>query len=638
MPIISVIGRRSWKTRALIACIYAALLSGSVTMVYPFCLMLAGTTRTGADGPVTALLPRYLHDDVALYRKTLEALFNESPGDYRVAYNRPTAGFAFVDPPGAGDERFVDHWRDFLEEKRFPFYYFTVGHSQIQASRGTFPWHLRAFKRERYGHYDGDLARMNRESGTEFDAWSGFRVQESAHIYRRAMPDTRLEFLRAWYRFKETTPLSSRVYPTATGYYKYNVLMTQYSDRIDNYNRTHGTGHATYDAIALTRRAPENVPDAERHDWEFFVRNLLNLLWVEVDASATPAYRDFLRARHGGDVAALNRAHGTAYATFEEAALVERVPFDGAVFADWGSFIRGWTDPSDGRVHRAPLASLSINTVEFLFQDWLRARYGSVDAANAACGTSFADFSAIHPPQDRFHRREILRGKSHWRREFTVRNYIAVADYVLLHGRAMSNTAIYCTLAVLCALIVNPLAAYALSRFRPPSTYKILLFLMLTMSFPPMVTQIPNFLLLREAGLLNTFAALLLPGLANGYQIFLLKGFFDSLPREIYESAQIDGAGEVRMFWQFTMSLSKPILAVIALQAFTGAYGNFMMALLICQDPAMWTLMPWLYQLQMNSCQSVVFTSLLIASIPTFIIFVFAQNVIMRGIVVPVEK
>jgi len=193
-------------------------------------------------------------------------------------------------------------------------------------------------------------------------------------------------------------------------------------------------------------------------------------------------------------------------------------------------------------------------------------------------------------------------------------------------------------LAVLCALIVNPIAAYALSRFKPPSTYKLLLFLMLTMAFPQMVTQIPVFLMLRELGLLNTFAALILPGLANGYQIFLLKGFFDSLPKELYESAMLDGAGEVRIFLQLTMTLSKPILAVIALQAFTTAYANFMMALLICQDREMWTIMPWLYQLQMSSSEGIIYASLIIAAIPTFLVFALCQNVIMRGIVVPVEK
>lgn len=92
------------------------------------------------------------------------------------------------------------------------------------------------------------------------------------------------------------------------------------------------------------------------------------------------------------------------------------------------------------------------------------------------------------------------------------------------------------------------------------------------------------------------------------------------------------------MFWHITMSLSKPILAVVALQAFTTAYSNFMFALLICQDEKMWTMMVWLYQLQMRSGPGVVYASLVIAAIPTLIIFIFCQNIILRGIVVPVEK
>ena len=77
---------------------------------------------------------------------------------------------------------------------------------------------------------------------------------------------------------------------------------------------------------------------------------------------------------------------------------------------------------------------------------------------------------------------------------------------------------------------------------------------------------------------------------------------------------------------------------MIALSAFNHAYANFMFALLTCQDSKMWTLMVWLYQLQSQSTQGVVFASLMIAAIPTFFVFVFAQNIIMRGIVVPVEK
>jgi multiple sugar transport system permease protein len=257
---------------------------------------------------------------------------------------------------------------------------------------------------------------------------------------------------------------------------------------------------------------------------------------------------------------------------------------------------------------------------------------------NKAMDVNFKTWDDILPPQRDYHYIDFKSHTGSIRKEFIVRNFLTVFDYLFSHGRALVNTIIYCLLTISCALIVNPLAAYALSRFKPPSSYKILLFLMLTMAFPPVVTQIPNFLMLRQLNLLNTFFALILPGLANGYSIFLLKGFFDSLPQELYECASLDGASEPRIFLSITMSLSKPILAVIALGAFTAAYGNFMMALLVCQDRNMWTIMPFLYELQQNSGQGTIFASLIIASIPTLIIFIVAQNVIMKGIVVPVEK
>ena len=77
---------------------------------------------------------------------------------------------------------------------------------------------------------------------------------------------------------------------------------------------------------------------------------------------------------------------------------------------------------------------------------------------------------------------------------------------------------------------------------------------------------------------------------------------------------------------------------MIALGAFTGAYTQFMFALIISPDPKMWTIMVWLFQLQSQSHQSVVYASLVIAAIPAFIVFVLCQGVIMRGIVVPTEK
>lgn len=223
-------------------------------------------------------------------------------------------------------------------------------------------------------------------------------------------------------------------------------------------------------------------------------------------------------------------------------------------------------------------------------------------------------------------------------REFSTRNFRFILDYILINGGAVVNTAIFCLLAILAQLTVNPLAAYAISRYPIRASGKILIFLLATMAFPAEVAMIPSFLLLKGLGLLNTFAALVLPTAASGYMIFLLKGFFDSLPSELFESGQLDGAKEWKMLWKIALPLSRPVLGYLALVAFMGAYGAFMYAFLVNQNRETWTLMVFLYQLQLTAPRAVVMAGLTIAAIPTLIVFLLAQRTIMRGIVLPGER
>ena len=217
-------------------------------------------------------------------------------------------------------------------------------------------------------------------------------------------------------------------------------------------------------------------------------------------------------------------------------------------------------------------------------------------------------------------------------------NYRLVADYLFLRGRAFANTILLVLLSVLASLTVNPLAAYALSRFRPKATEQIILFLLATMAFPAAVTAIPGFLLIRDLGLLNTFAALVLPGVASGMSIFILKGFFDALPRELYEAASIDGAGEWTVFFRITLPMTTPILAVNALNSFIHAYSSWEWAFLVCQKESHWTLAVWMYQMSQTFQPWAVMAGFVVVSIPTAVVFLLCQKVILRGIVLPSMK
>ena len=326
------------------------------------------------------------------------------------------------------------------------------------------------------------------------------------------------------------------------------------------------------------------------------------------------------------NIGMLNQAWNTSFSQFDE--LVPPQELGGAVMDDMSLFLQSMAKPNQIKI---------VNMAQD-FRDYCSRNYGSIARLNKDWGSSYAAFDDIAFPAEQLDYDSFVQRKQDIRWEFVKRNYAMALDQMLADARSLRNTAIYLLLSIFFALTVNPLAAYALSRFKPSFSYQVIMLFMLTMAFPAMVMGIPNFLMLKRLNMLNTFWALVLPAAADGYFIFLLKGFFDSLPKEIYESARLDGAGEFRLFWQFTLYLSKPIMAVIALSAFNAAYRNFLFAFLVCQDQSMWTLMVHIYELMQRASSSVGYAALVIAAIPTLLIFIFFQNIIIKGIVVPMEK
>ncbi len=635
MPILNKVGRRDLSVRLLIGSIYLLLIAGALSMIYPFGLMLGGSTKSTVDQKELRMIPGFLRNDLKLYRKFVEGLFNEKLDMAKAAYDEDIVSFETIDPPPVINDRLLDEYTEFLTTINDEVHTYTPGFLRTETTREVLPEVQRKLIRVLKEESDGDLDAANRQLGTTFAAWQAVHVVPQVTLERVQRISNEPIFGRLQ-SIQRSLPQHDCYYFSVEGFYRNLFLRPQYAREIQVYNEAHGTQHTAYADIGLSKRAPpEGSPD--RTDWEKFVRVALNIVWIGADTSALPAYRAFLAGKYGA-VAALNRVYGASYSRFDDVPLFDDPLQQGIAESDWRSFVRGWKDPDSGQVFELPLESISIDSLEFRYRDFLLAKYPTMDELNGALGTDYGAINDVRLPQKELHYREFFKHRGAFKWEFLTRNYRSVISYLLLNGRALWNTLVYCVLAILSALIVNPMAAYALSRYRLPSTYKVLLFLMVTMAFPPMVTQIPVFLMLRSLNLLNTFWALVLPAMANGYLIFILKGFFDSQPRELYECAALDGANEWVLFWRIAMNLSKPVLAYIALLAFTHAYSNFMFAMLICQDPDMWTLMPTLYQLQTRSHMGITFASLVIAAVPTFLVFLFAQNIIMRGIVVPVEK
>ncbi|MDD5688421.1 MAG: carbohydrate ABC transporter permease [Elusimicrobia bacterium] len=618
-------GKKDLGTIIVIVIMYFLLITGGITMIYPFLIMISGSFKSGVDIYDYDAIPRYFYSNEALYQKYIETKYNESLTEYNENARDDKFNFAKLTLPDKIHEGRIKDWQEFTDKVKMPSTYGILGNF-ISYNNKMLPEMGRKYRKWLQKKWNNSLKEYNRVHDASSTSWLMVNPPPINSVAGRSFTLAASKTLSSAFEFKTEQPSRYYYYLSLDGRYVRTLLYMKYGKNIETYNKAHGTNYKSYNEFILTRTVPENKKQAE--DWTEFVQKQLNLRYISVSPKAKADFLNFLSKKYEGSISFLNKIYGTKYKNFEEVPYLEdALKIGGTGLVDWNVFV----------MQISP-RYITLTGPEFLWQDYLKEKYKNIKTLNQAHEAEYASFEKIPMPTEDVNYQNMLKHSKQIRWEFITRNYIHVFQYLLLQGRGIWNTFVYCLLSILITITVNPMAAYAMSRFNLPSTYKIILFLLATMAFPPMVTAIPNFLLLKQLGMLNTFWALILPGMVNGYSIFLLKGFFDSLPRELYESAMLDGANEWVMFWNITMYLSKPILAVIALGAFNGAYGAFMFAFIVCQDEKMWTIMVWLYQLQDLTHQSVTFAALIIAAIPTFIIFVFAQNLIMRGIVVPTEK
>ena len=599
MALIPVVGRKTWKMRVLVTALYLVLTLGAVAMVYPFLVMLGASAESQYEKSSPEIVPRYLYSDTALLGKYAEDKYRGDMDVINAAYGTNYAALQDIRPPAQADPGAARGWNAFAAA--LPSRYKSAGFGGAAAAYSPSPlldrYHL--FLRTRFHSNIRALdAAYNQEDEDILTVFPPFE-QPAAHTWT---PGTDAKSLD-WKAFETTLPAHYFVVVGADPLYR-RWLQQEAEPDLKTLNAAWGTRLRSYGDIPLTA-LPEGNPK-ERKDWEEFVRTLLPFRDIRVDPSARGAYQAFLQQQYKGSVARYNQKYGAPAASFSAITLPdpETIPSAGPPLLDWIAFLRV-----------APLSVLSADTPE-------TRRHGPITQVVLASDWAYVQANA-----------------GALRRDYVSRNYRLVMQYIFLHGSAVSVTVIYCFLAILTTLIVNPLCAYALSRYNLSYGNAVLLFLLATMSFPGEISLIQNFLLLKQFHLLNTYAALILPGAASGYSIFLLKGFFDSLPRELYEAGTLDGAGELRMFWTITLPLSRPIFAVIGLGAFSAAYGGFLYAMTICQDHKMWTIMVWLYELQSSGAPMyVMMAALTLAALPTLLVFVLTQNVIMKGIILPSFK
>jgi multiple sugar transport system permease protein len=180
----------------------------------------------------------------------------------------------------------------------------------------------------------------------------------------------------------------------------------------------------------------------------------------------------------------------------------------------------------------------------------------------------------------------------------------------------------------------SAMAGYAFSRLTFPGRDKIFLGYLATMMIPFPVTMIPVFILFRQIGWVDTYEALILPGIFTAYGTFMLRQFFMTLPRDLEDAAKIDGCSYPGIFLRIILPLSKPALATLTTFTFMGSWMNFLWPLVVLNSHEKFTLPVGLAYFQ--SLHTTDWTLLMAGSmmvlVPILIVFIFNQRYFVEGI------
>jgi len=216
---------------------------------------------------------------------------------------------------------------------------------------------------------------------------------------------------------------------------------------------------------------------------------------------------------------------------------------------------------------------------------------------------------------------------------FTLLNYQYVLDKMPL-ARMLFNSIFVSLLSTLGQLFIGTLAAYAFARIRFFGRNIVFMIFLGTMMIPGYVLITPLYLIISKLGILNTYAALIVPRLVSVFAIFLLRQFFLSMPKELDESAFIDGANRFRVLFQIISPNCKPAFTALFIFLFMGAWNDFMWPLIVTNTEAMRTIQVGVaYFRDTNTVLwGATMAASFLASIPILIVFLIANRSFVEGI------
>ena len=201
--------------------------------------------------------------------------------------------------------------------------------------------------------------------------------------------------------------------------------------------------------------------------------------------------------------------------------------------------------------------------------------------------------------------------------------------------RFFFNSSVVAVAVTLGNILFCPMLGYALAKLQWRGKRLIMGLVLATLMVPAGITLIPNFVLMRNLGLVNTYPGLILPFLVGPFGVFLTRQFMYGIPDELLEAARIDGANEWRIFWRIVLPITAPVLATLGILTFLGSWNSFLYPLVMAQEPQMYTLPVALATFATGQYQAdhgMLMAGSVVLVVPVLVIFILFQRWITEGI------
>ena len=215
----------------------------------------------------------------------------------------------------------------------------------------------------------------------------------------------------------------------------------------------------------------------------------------------------------------------------------------------------------------------------------------------------------------------------------------AFANYTELFGKFnfglyLWNSVFITVVATLLTLLINSMAAFALSKYKFQGQKTVFVLIIATLMIPPTIVLVPVFLVINSVGLLNSLWGVILPAIATPTGVFLLRQYMLTIPDELLEAARMDNASEWRIYWKIVLPLSAPALAVLAIFSVMWRWNDFLLPLIVLSRSEFFTLQLALnsFQGELNTQWNYLLAMTVITLIPITLVFAFLQKYITTGI------